>query len=294
MQVLEKTYPNYRPLYLTASNENGELVGCMPIITLREKGFRHFFSTPFGYGGFIVRDDMDEGLRIMGLRKFCELGRKWNHGKSLVTDFTKKSGFLTSLGFKKKKSFTHVLELNIPFDEIWTKVINKKARNETRQAMKRGVTVEELNDNSQLELVHDMISKTYERHKTPPYPWEYYENILAIMGERKLIRWLIANHDGKPIATSLFFTFKENVVYRMNSSYAEYRNLQPNNLVVSEMIKWSCENSYKYFDFGGSPSEANGLIRFKENWGAKKTELNVYEKASPIFKFASLCKRILD
>jgi len=294
IQVLEKTYPNHKPLFLIASNENAELVGCMPIIALREKGFRHFFSTPFGYGGFLIRNDMNESLRIMGLRKFCELGKVWNHGRSMINDFSKKCGFLASLGFKEKKGFTHVLELNVPFDQIWAGIISKKARNETRQAVKRGVTVEELKDNSQLELLHDMILETYDRHKTEPYPLKYYENILAIMGERKLVRWLIAKHSGKPVATSLFFTFKESVVYRMNSSYMEYRNLQPNNLLISEMIKWSCENGYKSFDFGGSPLEANGLIRFKENWGAKKTELNVYEKVSPIFKFASFCKRILD
>jgi CelD/BcsL family acetyltransferase involved in cellulose biosynthesis len=294
VQTLNKTYPNYKPLFLVASDEDGELVGGMPIIALRQKGFRHFLSMPFGtYGGFLIKDNMDENLRIAGLKKFYRLTR-WNHGESIVIDFPKKCGFLESLGFEWKKNFTHVLELNLPFDEIWTKIFSKKVRNETRQALKRGVVTEELKDASQLEGACDMISKTYERHKIQPYPLKLYENILGIMGERKLVRWLIAKYNEKPIATSMFFTFKDNVIYWMNASYVEYRNLQPNNLLLSEMIKWSCENGYKYFNFGASPSEANGLIRFKENWGARKTEYNSYEKVSPTFKFASFCKRILS
>lgn len=291
VRTLCNSYPGHKSLFIIARNESGDIVGGMPIVTLQRKGFRHYWSMyNAGCGGFIIRDDMDEDLRIAGLRRFDELTKRYN-GEALVVDFYGKCGFLKSLGFTESKRFTHFLELNMPFAEIWDKKIDKKARNETRQAIKKGVVIEEVKDFS--EPILEMILKTCKKRKRQPYPTAMYENTLRVMGEAELVRWLVAKYNERPIATSAFLVFKESVTYWVNASHDEYLKLRPNNLLLSEMIKWSCENGYKYFNFGPSDVGAYGLMKFKEDVGGRKMEYKSYERVSPSLRLALSCMEVL-
>jgi len=51
------------------------------------------------------------------------------------------------------------------------------------------------------------------------------------------------------------------------SAKKEYLPLCPNNLAYWEMMRWGCENRYRWFDFGRS-SVGSGTYNFKKQWGA--------------------------
>jgi lipid II:glycine glycyltransferase (peptidoglycan interpeptide bridge formation enzyme) len=228
----------------------------------------------------------------MILEEFWKLAHRWDVLDSYIVDFYQKCGLLRSLGFSGMRCFTHVLLLDLPDEEIWTKRLSKKARNQTRLAQKKGVQIEEINSDC-LDLVYEMICETSKRHMSVPYPSRLYENIFKIMKSKSLVKWLVARYEGKPIATSMFFAFKDSLTYWTNASLEEFRNLQPNNLLLWEMIRWGCKNGFRSLNMGASPLEAVGLTKFKESWGARRYEYVVYDRSSSLFRFLYRGRKIL-
>ncbi len=68
-----------------------------------------------------------------------------------------------------------------------------------------------------------------------------------------------------------------------NSSLEEFLNLQPNNLLYWECIKWAKKQGYGEFDLGGWQINANkqigGVNKFKEKWG----QVVYFKKNYPFF-----------
>jgi len=69
-----------------------------------------------------------------------------------------------------------------------------------------------------------------------------------------------------------------------NASLEEYRNLQPNNLLYWECIKWAKEKGYDVLDLGGWQMNArdnmSGINAFKERWG----KVVYYKKDFPFYR----------
>jgi len=292
IEVLMKTYHNYEPLYIIA-NENGKVIGGMPVFDDKRFGVHNFLSMPLSTYGGPVSLDADAMVVESILRKFSKLGEKLNPGLLRVIDLSKKCDVLKSFAFHERKFSTHILDLNCSLDYIWTNKINKKTRNEVRQSQKREVTVESVKNKVDVHLCYEMITNLAKRHNTTPLPFELYDNLFKIMPKSGLVRWEVAKYKNIPIANCIYFTYKDKMFYWMNASYKEYQNLRPNDLLVYSMIRWGVENGYKYCNFGASPPEAKGLIRFKESWGAEKVEYLMYEKKSKLFKVAGFFRNKL-
>jgi hypothetical protein len=291
IEVLVKTYSNYKPLYIIAI-KNNKIIGGMPVINDKRFGVNNFISMPLStYGGPVVLDSDISTINGI-LREFSKLNKSLNVGLLRIIDFSKKCDFLKYFGFYEKKLFTHILNLNFPWDYILANKINKKTRN-VRQSQKRGVTVESVKNKVDVHLCYEMITNLAKRHNTTPLPFELYDNFFKIMTKSGLVKWEVAKYKNIPIATCIYFTYKDKIFYWINASYKEYQILRPNDLLVYSMIKWGVENGYKYCNFGASPPEAKGLIQFKENWGAEKVEYSMYEKKSKLFKVVKFFKNKL-
>jgi len=291
MKVLHETYPKYTPLFITARNGGKKLIGGMPLIMSKSRISRSLMSMPFGtYGGAVVRSDIDNEpvLRIKILEKLNEIGRKWKSNKSVIVDFTNKHGHLESLGFKRKSASTHVLKLDSSLEYIFMKKVRKKTRSQIRQAIRKGVAIDEVNDVSEVKILYDMIKHTYRRHGSAPYPAKLYENIFKIMGEKGIFRWYVARDGDIPISCTLCFTYKDSMMYWAGASYEKYWELRPNDLLIWSMIEYGVKNGYKNFNLGASPPEARELKRFKESWGAERVDYSIYEKSSPLLQLALL------
>lgn len=293
IKVFTETYPEFEALYIIVTNAEQELVGGMPIIRRKHSSFYRLHSMPFGgYGGPILRDGVDEQIRIRILKEFCRLSSKWNNLDSHVVDFSQKCALLSPT-FSSRESFTHILNLDLPLQDIWLKKLTKKTRNQIRMSQKRGAKIEEVSLDC-LDDVYKMYLETDRRHGRKSSPISFYKNILGMESKNVHVKWLVAKGDDKYIAAIQGITFKGSIGLG-SASLEEYRNYyRPNNLLIWELIKWGCENGCTCLNFGGSPPEAKGLINFKESWGAQKYEYIVFDKISPLFTFASFCKGILN
>jgi len=219
------------------------------------------------------------------LKKFSELYKKINVIYLSQSDYSNKCQYLKNLGFECKNDFLHLLELRPPFNRLYEEIFKRCIRKNVRSATEKGIVLEEVKNISQVEQYYNIAADTYLRHGDKMrYSLDFYKNIFNIMSPKMLIKWHLAKKDNIVVAGTLHFIYKDMIFDFLNASHKEYQNLRPNDLLVYSMIKWGVENGYKYYNFGASPSEAKGLIRFKENWGAKKVEYLIYEKKSTLFK----------
>jgi lipid II:glycine glycyltransferase (peptidoglycan interpeptide bridge formation enzyme) len=144
--------------------------------------------------------------------------------------------------------------------------------------------LEEVTTMEQVEEYYEMAKYTYTlRGGRLPYPFQFYRYLFEIMLNKNLIKWHLARKDGKPIAGTLHFVYKDMVFDLLDTSYREYQNLRANDLLVYNMIKWSCENSFKYYNFGSSGGDEK-LMRFKEIWGGERSYFPMYEKRMLLYK----------
>lgn len=290
LSVIEKSYKDRIVNYIIGRDENKKLVCGLPIIKYRRLGFLALTSTIWGTP--LLLTGTDELIREAVLKDFAEFYKKINVIYLSQNDYSNKCQYLGKLGFECQKDFLHRLELTSSFDHLQEKKFNRCIGKNIRSAIKNGVILEGVKDMVQVEQYYDVAKHTYLRRGGKMiYSFEFYRNVFEIMLPKNLIRWHLAKKDGIVIAGALHFVYKDTVFDLLDASYKEYQNLRPNDLLVYSMIKWGVENRYKYYNFGASPLKAQGLIRFKENWGAEKMEYPVYEKKKRLFKIAGFLKR---
>ena len=80
-------------------------------------------------------------------------------------------------------------------------------------------------------------------------------------------------HNGRAIASGVFLTTNDVVIYKFGASDANAWKLRPNNLLVWEAIRRSVERGATLFDFGRSDVGQEGLASFKRNFGALESPL---------------------
>jgi lipid II:glycine glycyltransferase (peptidoglycan interpeptide bridge formation enzyme) len=64
-------------------------------------------------------------------------------------------------------------------------------------------------------------------------------------------------------------------------SKAEFLDHRPVELIDASVIEWAVKNGNSVYNFGASPPDAVGLIKFKEKWGAKKHSYKTYTISYP-------------
>ena len=60
--------------------------------------------------------------------------------------------------------------------------------------------------------------------------------------------------------------------------------LRPNNFLIARTLETLCEAAYLEYNFGASPHGAEGLIRFKESWGATPRPLVIAGRRSSVHR----------
>ena len=109
-------------------------------------------------------------------------------------------------------------------------------------------------------------------------PWSYsfieslYRNV--ILEDHGFL--LLAEMDDKIIAGSMYFLFKDTTLLKINASIREYAQYRPNYLLTWEAIKRAFDFGCRYFDFGITDLDNEGLLSFKRQWAANETEAPYY------------------
>ena len=159
----------------------------------------------------------------------------------------------------KDTNATVIVNLESSEEEIM-KNLHKDARWGINRAIREGLVVEPSED---FNLIYDLYKETVLLGGTNPESVEKLKQGTKVM--------FICKKDNKIIATAGIEMKNSKPTLYFNASLKEYQNMQPNNLLYWECIKWCKKNGFKEFDLGGWQINARGHLdgvnKFKEKWG---------------------------
>jgi FemAB-related protein (PEP-CTERM system-associated) len=261
--VIEKSF-NHTCYYLAARNDNKCIAGILPLVFMQSRIFGRFLvSLPFfNYGG-VLCDHQEIGGALLAAAS--KLQKKLGAEYAELRQTDPLSGDLPT----KKQKVCMILELASDAETQW-KRFNAKLRNQIRKADKSGLSVF-VGGKELLVGFYDIFSRNMRDLGTPVYAEKFFANVLATFPNDTRI---ISVYKGeKPIAAGLISYFKNTVEIPWASSIREFNSLCPNNLLYWTALQFAIQNGFQQFDFGRStPNE--GTYRFKEQWGARPTQLH--------------------
>ena len=238
------------------------------------------FSTPYGYGGWII-----EGDNYAELFKSYE---NWCINNNIVCEFVRFHPMLKNEKFVC--DFYNVIHLgNTVFmrldssDVIWENIISKN-RNMIRKAEKSGVQIFNGRSIELFRTFKQIYDQTMMNDNAEDYYFfdeEFYNSICFDLAENSQIFYAVK--DGEAIAASIMLCANGKMNYHLSGSCFEYRTYAPSNLLLYKAALWGCENGCKTFHLGGGVgSQEDNLFKFKKSF-YRKDDLSTFCIGKKIF-----------
>lgn len=273
-RVLEQTY-HFQPLYLAATDPNGSFEGILPLFIVQSPlTGRKIVSLPFSdISGPLA--STDSALRLL-LNRACDVADD-QHAK--YVQIRSARGDLRSIQPRlvvDTRYADFVLGLEEDPDVLWSDPLMAKVRGHVRKAVRSGVTVSRGETTRDLRAFYALHRRTTKKHGMPAQPFDYFLNLVRILAADCHVRLLLAHHEGRTIAASIFIGFADQLSYVYNASEPTALSLGPNDLLLWEAIHWACQSGYRRFSFGKTSLDNRGLVTFKRGWGAEALPLHYY------------------
>ena len=127
--------------------------------------------------------------------------------------------------------------------------MRRETRREIKLALQSGICVREGN-RKDLGILFRLMSVVAKRRGEPPTPnnIEVFNVIWDNFHPKGYVKLLVAELAGKPISAGLIFTFGDTVRFWKYGWSGEEERKYPNHLLYWELIRWSRNNGFRYFD----------------------------------------------
>jgi CelD/BcsL family acetyltransferase involved in cellulose biosynthesis len=285
MRVLRDRY-GHSPACYILQNEHGEILGGAPFLLIPSYLVgRRISCLPCSEYCFPIAYD-DEGIsRLLSAAK-----REVDNGRASYLE-VRGWGNPTSpqeFGLEERAVLVrHVTTLDIDPQRLRTNLAREDyhLKRNLKRAETSGISIREAESEGDIRWFHQLNTMTRYRLNLLPWPYHFLSTIYQQMVKSGHGFLLLAEWQGKPIAASLFFQFKNTVMLKINCSDKDYSELRPNYLLIWKAMERACQEGYKYFDFGVSDADNLGLIAFKRQWGSQET-------AAPFYYYYSPARRI--
>ena len=220
------------------------------------------FSTPYGYGGWIVEGGDSTTL-------FNEY-TTWCEEHNIVSEFVRYHPLIGNHKFSKNVydvlplGRTVAMDLRSP-DVIWENITSKN-RNVIRKAQKNNVRIFNGSSPELYESFRQLYNGTMDRDDAASYYYfgpAFYESIYRDLNQNA--RLFYAVYEEKLIAASIILTAGDKMNYHLSGSLREFSALAPTNLLLYEAALWGSKNGFVTFHLGGGlGSQEDSLFKFKK------------------------------
>ncbi len=175
---------------------------------------------------------------------------------------------------------TVVIDIRGSEESILAKM-KPKCRYNTRLAEKKGITVRAWDD---IKSFHEMMTVTGGRDNFGVHSSEYYQRAYELFHPKGTCELLVAEYEGKPLASLMVFANGKRAWYVYGASNDEERNRMPTYLLQWEAICWAKARGCEEYDLWGVPDENEekleaefesrhdglwGVYRFKRGFGGE-------------------------
>lgn len=219
------------------------------------------FSTPYGYGGWIIDGNDTEAL-------FAAY-EAWCRRNGIISEFVRFHPVLENHKGKEPVyqviplGETVTMDLSSP-ETIWANIISKN-RNMIRKAQKNGIRIYTGRYPEIYETFREIYNGTMDKDNADSYYYfseEFYQSVLEDLPQNAQVFYAVL--DGQVIAASIMLSCNGRMNYHLSGSLREYAHLAPSNLLLYEAALWGCANGCKTLYLGGGVgSGEDSLFKFK-------------------------------
>ncbi len=192
--------------------------------------------------------------------------------------------FLSSqTGFATSNSFSfQQIDLRVDLKTIYSGFHDSCIRRKIKRAEREQLNYESGRSPELLKKFRHLLLLTRRRHKLPPQPAEWFENIVACLGNMVTIH--VASKNLIPVASIVTLSYKNTLVYKYGCSDGQFSNMGGTPMLFWKAIQQAKDAGVERFDLGRSDHKDAGLIDFKEHLGAVSSELVYYRDSKPANK----------
>lgn len=219
------------------------------------------FSSPYGYGGWLI-----EGENTTELFRDYE---EWCQKRGIVCEFVRFHPVVQNQ-LQAKAAYevvplgeTVAMDLESP-EVIWTNIISKN-RNMIRKAKKNGVKIYCGRNPELFKTFIAIYNATMDKDHADKYYYfseDFYSSILNDLPYNAQIFYAV--WEEKIIAAAIMLEGNRKMNYHLSGSIKEYSYLAPSNLLLYEAALWGWANGYKTLYLGGGVgSGEDSLFKFK-------------------------------
>lgn len=176
-----------------------------------------------------------------------------------------------------RRSLRHLLALDGGPARVHAGFHRSQVQRSIRRAEREELTVRGAAGSQDLtDTFYRLHLRTRRRQGVPVQPRRFFRQLWEAAIDPGLGSVLIVEAAGRPIAGGVFLAWNETVIYKFGASDPSAWSLRPNHLLFWHAIRTACEQGYRWFDFGRTDVEQEGLRQFKLSWGAIEEPL-VYQ-----------------
>ncbi len=172
----------------------------------------------------------------------------------------------------------HRVDLKPNLNQLFSNCHKDSTQRKIRRAEREGLTLEASGAAKNLDSFYRLLVLTRRRHLLPPQPKKWFHALIDTFGPALTIR--VACKNRQPVAAILTLRYKDVLTYKYGCSDPQFHHLGGMHLLLWTAIQEAKRGGMSVFDLGRSDSDDQGLITFKERWGAERASLT-YLRWSP-------------
>jgi hypothetical protein len=287
----------YIPLIIRDSTDS--ILGIFPVVEQPGPVYPSLSSLPEGASdGFLLKSDLnghEQNLVIQSFLDYIHDNYSQSHAyfylrdhMSFSSETVQPSSILMKNGYQwrdnslTKLPCTYVLHLEKPCTEKLLKLMGRTLKKRIKRARKSNAHViidKNFTFFDDFAQMHIEMVKKFGVVKQK----EFYEQLLKIF--QKKIKIFVCLVDSEPISAALCY-YTPTTAYGAIGPYSPKSNGYLNNtLPRCASIHDACESGYRYFEMG--ITQTSSLADYKENFGARRIPMMVYQKKFSYFKMAA-------
>jgi hypothetical protein len=285
LEALVRTY-GYEPVVFTTTPPGVALQNGLLYCHVKSWLTGHrLVSLPFSDHNEPICDGEEEMNTLISSSQSALAQQRWRYLELRPTsDFSQTA---ERLGFRAVgRYFLHVLDLRPDLDDLFRSFHKTSVQRRIKRADRAGM-VEKCGTSEQLlNEFYALLVITRARHRLPPPPLAWFQNLIASHGNAVEIR--VAYKDERPIAAILTLRFRDIAYFKYGCSDAQSNNLAPTPWLLWRAIAAAKSGGALEFDFGRTEEDNKGLLKFKNHWVGQHKQLTYWRySCAPYIAVAS-------
>ena len=271
LKALQLTY-GYKPVAYTTSATGAELENAIVFCEVDSwLTGKRLVSLPFSDHCDALASD-DDTRAIMSRVLDRDLASKgWRYVEMRPLQIQNVS---TLLHCRRVAYAFHRLDLRPTIDILLRNLHQNSTRRKILRASREGLKYQEGTSEELLNHFYELFCRMRLRHKVPPPPREWFANLIRCFGDSLRIR--VAFAEDRAVAAMITIAFKETMMYKYGCSDTRFNRLGGMHLLYWRAIHDAKMYGLEWFDFGRTDAGQQGLITFKNRWGADESVLTYF------------------